>query len=118
MPESRVYNTAARPRIVIRGFADKPELRARIAALAPTSVHVESLTEVNQNEWDVLVTDTRVDEQRSGRLGHVRLRAADHLHVVLASRATFMGRSGGSRQHTGNGPAKVEPHKERAPPEC
>lgn len=82
MSTTRLYNTSARPRMLIRGFKDDERIRDCLAALVPTSMCVESLREVHQDEWDVLVTDGRVDEVRDGPFGELRLPLADHLFVV------------------------------------
>lgn len=46
----------------MRGFEDRPELVERLLALAPSAKHIASLHDVRQAEWDLLVTDTSLNE--------------------------------------------------------
>lgn len=88
MPEPRVFNTDPRPRMIIRGFHSDPDIVKRLAALAPTHIHVDSLCEANQAEWDVLVTDERLDEERSTPFGqYSHCTVAGHLYVVYRAPA-------------------------------
>ncbi len=89
MPESRVFNTDPRPRMIVRGFPTDHSLRKRLSALVPTSVHVSSLAQVNQAEWDVLVTDSRVDEYLRGSINpNARLDAHSNIFVIYQAKAT------------------------------
>ncbi|MEO6500564.1 MAG: hypothetical protein ABIQ09_01485 [Jatrophihabitantaceae bacterium] len=74
--------------MIIRGFHDAADIVTCLAALAPTHIHVESLREVNQAEWDVLVTDERLDEERSTPFGSYTHRPVEgHLYVVYRAPA-------------------------------
>jgi hypothetical protein len=64
-----VINTKPRPRLLIRGFANDPELVERLLALAPTSKLIESLRDVRQAEWDILVTDQQPTEPAPNHYG-------------------------------------------------
>ncbi|MFF2571590.1 hypothetical protein [Streptomyces sp. NPDC058084] len=57
-----IINTGARPRMLIKGFGDSPQLVAELSTLCPTVKHIESLREVRQAEWDVIVSDDELSQ--------------------------------------------------------
>ena len=78
-----VVNTSPRPRMLVWGFSKEEELVAELLRLCPTSRHIESLRQVRQAEWDVLVTDGQLQQtfENSG----VTLRVEPHLCVIYRS---------------------------------
>ncbi|MFF1779615.1 hypothetical protein [Streptomyces virginiae] len=55
-----------RPRMLIRGFVEEPDLVRRLSELCPTVKHVSALNEVRQAEWDILVTDSPISRHGQG----------------------------------------------------
>jgi len=86
--------------MIIRGFRRDPDVVLLLAALVPTHTHVVSLRQVNQAEWDLLVTDERLDEDLPKARG--QLRVEDHLFAIY--RAPWPGSQdieGGGRRWSG-----------------
>ncbi|MGY3787938.1 hypothetical protein [Streptomyces antibioticus] len=77
-----VVNTSPRPRMLVLGFPGEEDLVAELLQICPTSRHIDSLRQVRQAEWDILVTDEKLEEKKqySGII-----RAASHLCIVYRS---------------------------------
>jgi hypothetical protein len=76
----------------VRGFKDDPNLVERICAEAPTSRRIDSLREVRQDEWDVLVTDSRVSETVHDPFGITKdIYLAQHIGVLYQPSSSGLG---------------------------
>ncbi|MFI8425080.1 hypothetical protein [Streptomyces sp. NPDC085479] len=82
-----VINTSPRPRMLILGFGDEPELVKSLLKLCPTVKYIESMGQVRQAEWDLLVTDRELADVTSSGTW---LRVDPHLSVIYrASNKAF-----------------------------
>ncbi|WP_155347483.1 hypothetical protein [Acrocarpospora pleiomorpha] len=79
MSEDRLINTSPRPRVLIRGFSDRPDLVEKLLKVAETTRHIKSLIEVRQAEWDVLITDRGLPE---GDRRQRQLELHEHIHAI------------------------------------
>jgi hypothetical protein len=81
-----LINQSPRPRLLVRGFFEQPDVVQGLLAEAPTSRQIESLGEVRQAEWDILVTDeTEITDLVREQLEPVLVERTNH--VYFTSRA-------------------------------
>ncbi|MET9910374.1 hypothetical protein ABZZ74_26820 [Streptomyces sp. NPDC006476] len=78
-----VVNTSPRPRMLVWGFSNDEELVKELLQLCPTTRRIQSLREVRQAEWDVIVTDESLHESSQSYTSTVRVQP--HLCVVHRS---------------------------------
>jgi hypothetical protein len=78
-------NESPRPRLLVYGLKDREAEIAKIMELAPASKRCESLSEVRQQEWDILVTDHQM-WMHHGSLGAFNF-VSEHMCVVFVTPA-------------------------------
>jgi hypothetical protein len=81
-----LVNTNPKPRVLIIGLNDEPQLQEELASSCPTVTRVDRLSDVRQEEWDLLLTDRPLyDTPDTPNIRQSRLRAvelAPHISVV------------------------------------
>ncbi len=108
----RLINQSPGPRLLVRGFDGEEDLVTALLAECPTARRIASLREVRQAEWDVLVTDRPLFEEKLGDFGPAAVYTDASISVLYrAPRSPGVGTHRAARRVGGGRRVQLQLHR-------